>query len=243
MKKYIKLIAADVAIAVIAIILYSPGLVNLRPGDASIFRAGMSIIAGLALAGSFFFINLRVLFKPKPALVGADEVSSLDKAKSILGGHVDSKYFGSYAKTASGQLDRILKSQKKLSDLLDRKFTKGTMSYDKFFAIVKDAENSTIKNVVVMANRMSIFDEEEYNRLQHYKEDDIPDDIQEEQLKLYKDNFDAVKSVIALNEKLLLKLDALAIELSSFEVSETQEMNSDILVEIEKLIEETKYYQ
>lgn len=48
-----------------------------------------------------------------------------------------------------------------------------------------------------------------------YKEDDIPDDIQEEQLKLYQDNFEAVKSAVALNEKLLLKLDALAIELSS----------------------------
>ena len=62
-------------------------------------------------------------------------------------------------------------------------------------------------------------------------------------MQLYQDNYESVKSVIALNERILLKLDALAIELSSFETSENEEMNSEILVEIEKLIEETKYYQ
>lgn len=243
MKKYIKLVIADIIIAVIAIILYSPGLVGLRLSDPSIFRAGMSIIAALAMIGTFFYINLKALFKPRAVLISTEDVSSLDKAKEILGSHGDSKYFGSIAKTASQQLDRIFKSQKKLSDLLDRKFTKGTMSYGKFYDIVRSAEDSAIKNVVVMANRMSIFDDQEYTRLQHYKEDDIPDDIQEEQLKLYQENFEAVKSAVALNEKLLLKLDALAIELSSSEFSETREMNSEILTEIEKLIDETKYYQ
>ena len=203
----------------------------------------MSIIAGLALVAGFLFVNIRSLSKPRQTLVSKDEVTSLEDAKAILSRHLDSRYFGSIAKTAVGQLERVIKSRQKLSDLLERKFTVGTMSWEKFYSIVKAAEDSAIKNVVTMANRMSIFDENEYTRLQHYKEDDIPDDIQEEQLKLYQDNYNAVKSVIALNEKILLKLDALAIELSSFEINENEEMNSEILDEIEKLIEETKYYQ
>ena len=55
MNKYIKLIAANLCIAILAVILYSPGLICLRISDYSIFRAGMSIIAALALIGAFFY--------------------------------------------------------------------------------------------------------------------------------------------------------------------------------------------
>lgn len=61
------------------------------------------------------------------------------------------------------------------------------MSWDKFQSIVANAEESAIKNVVAMSGRMSIL-LKKYERLKHYKEDDIPDDIQEEQLKLYRDS-------------------------------------------------------
>ena len=54
MKKYIKLILANLSIAAAAIVLYSPGLINLRLSDYSIFRAGMSIIAALLLILAFF---------------------------------------------------------------------------------------------------------------------------------------------------------------------------------------------
>ena len=62
-------------------------------------------------------------------------------------------------------------------------------------------------------------------------------------MHLYQKNFDAAKEILALNEKILLKLDALAIEFSSFETSANEEMNSGILDEIEKLIQDAKYYQ
>lgn len=115
------------------------------------------------------------------------------------------------------------------------------MSWDKFNSVAAAAESSAIQNVVAMANRMLLFDEKEYARLRHYREDDIPDDIQEEQLRLYKRNFDDVRTTISLNEKILLKLDALAMELSSS--SENTELNNELVKEIEKLIDDTKYYQ
>ena len=243
MNKYIKLIAANLCIAILAVILYSPGLICLRISDYSIFRAGMSIIAALALIGAFFFINLRLLKEPDPKPVTLKDVPDLDRAKDILKSHWDSKYFGSMARTASEQLDRIFKCRRRLSDLLDQKFTKGTMSWDKFNSVAEAAETAAIKNVVAMANRMRLFDEKEYARLQHYREDDIPDDIQEEQLKLYQKNSDNVRSTISLNEKILLKLDALAMEVSSSASGEDADLNNDLLNEIGKLIDETKYYQ
>lgn len=243
MKKYMKLFIADIAIAITAVVLYSPGLIALRVTDLSIFRAGMSILAGLGLLCLFLYLNIRALREPKAVHIEVDEVRDLDKAKAILKSHTDSKYFGSIARTASGQLDRVLKAQKRLADIISRKFGQGTMSWDKFQSIVSAAEESAVKNVVVMSNRMSIFDEAEFERLRHYKEDDIPDDIQEEQLKLYHENFESTKAILALNEKILLKLDALTIELSSFETSANEETNSEILDEIEKLTQDAKYYQ
>ena len=62
-------------------------------------------------------------------------------------------------------------------------------------------------------------------------------------MKLYQKNSDNVRSTISLNEKILLKLDALAMEVSSSASGEDADLNNDLLNEIGKLIDETKYYQ
>lgn len=243
LKKYLKLIAANLCIVITAVVLYSPGLLCLRPGDESIFRAGMSIIAALALIAAFFAVNLCLLKEPSQKPVLAEDVLDLDNAKDILREYGSSRYLKSMANTASEQLDRILKSRQRLSGILEQKFTKGTMSWDKFNHVVLSAEASALQNVVSMANRMQLFDEKEYTRLQHYREDNIPDDIQEQQLLLYQKNFDDIKSMIALNENILLKLNTLTMEVSSASNEKNTDLNDDLLKEIEKLIGETKYYQ
>ena len=242
MKRYLKLAAADLCIAASAVVLYSPGLVNLRLSDYSIFRAGMSIIAAVILITLFFVINIRLLKEPEQKPIMLEDVPDLERAKDILQDYCKGRYFGSLAKTASEQLDRILKCRQRLSVILEQKFTRGTMSWDKFNSTVSAAESSAIKNVVAMANRMCVFDEKEYARLQNYREDDIPDDIQEEQLRLYQKNLEAIRWTIALNEKILLKLDALAMELSSSASRSDADWNHELVSEIERLIEETRNY-
>ncbi len=242
MKRYLKLAAADLCIAASAVVLYSPGLVNLRLSDYSIFRAGMSIIAAVILITLFFVINIRLLKEPEQKPIMLEDVPDLERAKDILQDYCKGRYFGSLAKTASEQLDRILKCRQRLSVILEQKFTRGTMSWDKFNSTVSAAESSAIKNVVAMANRMCVFDEKEYAKLQNYREDDIPDDIQEEQLWLYQKNLEAIRWTIALNEKILLKLDALAMEISSSAFRSDADWNHELVSEIERLIEETRYY-
>lgn len=243
MKKYVSLIIANLCIVVAAVILYSPGLVCLRITDASIFRAGMSIIALLALVAIFLWVNIRLLKEPRRKPILPEEVLDLEKAKDILKTYSTSRYLKSMALTAAEQVDRILKCRTRLSEILEQRFTKGTMSWEKFDGVVHSAEDSALKNVAAMANRMQLFDEKEFARLEHYREDDIPDDIQEEQLRLYQKNLDDIKSMIALNEKILLKLNALTMEVSSSPGEKAAAWNDDLLAEIEKLIGETKYYQ
>ena len=118
MKRYLKLAAADLCIAASAVVLYSPGLVNLRLSDYSIFRAGMSIIAAVILITLFFVINIRLLKEPEQKPIMLEDVPDLERAKDILQDYCKGRYFGSLAKTASEQLDRILKCRQRLSVIL-----------------------------------------------------------------------------------------------------------------------------
>lgn len=242
MKKYMKIFGINVGIGAVAIVLYSPGLLALRVTDYSIFRAGMSIIAGVILAAVFLYVNVRFLRGPKPGRVDVKEISDIESAKRVLRQYHDGKYFGQTARTVSEQMDRIVKCGKRLSGVLEQKFEKGTMSWEKFNSVVESAENSAIQNAVTMANRMQMFDEREYSRLQHYRQDDIPDDIQEEQIRLYQKNLDNIRSAITLNERLLLKLDTLALEVSGSSTGTAEGENQILLGEIEQLTKEIKYY-
>ena len=89
-----------------------------------------------------------------------------------------------------------------------------------------------------MANRMMLFDEEEYRQLLHFKEDQIPDDIQEERLSLYRENLEKIESAVAVNERILLQFDKLT---SGLALQENK--NDELLEKIQKLTEEIKYYQ
>lgn len=237
------MIVANICIVIAAVILYSPGLICLRITDESIFRAGMSVIALLALVSIFFLVNIRFLREPSKRPILPEETLDLEEARDILKGYGSSKYLKSMAATAAEQVERILKCRMRLSGILEQRFTKGTMSWEKFHSVVLSAEDSAARNVVAMANRMQLFDDREFARLQHYKEDDIPDDIQEEQLRLYQKNIEDIRSMIALNEKILLKLNTLTMEVSSSSSESSGDWNDDLLEEIERLISETKYYQ
>ena len=83
-----------------------------------------------------------------------------------------------------------------------------------------------------------MFDEEEYKQLLHFKEDRIPDDIQEERLKLYRENLEKIESAITVNERILLQFDKLT---SGLTLQENR--NDELLEKIQKLTEEIKYYQ
>ncbi len=242
MRKYLKIFGINVGVGAAAIVLYSPGLLALRVTDYSIFRAGMSIIAGILLAAVFLYSNIRFLRGPKKRQVDIKEISDIEAAKRVLRQYHDGRYFGQTARTVSEQMDRIVKCGRRLSDVLGQKFEKGTLSWEKFNSVVEAAENSAIQNAVTMAGRMQMFDEKEYLRLQHYKQDNIPDDIQEEQIRLYQRNLDNIRSAITLNERLLLKLDTLALEISGSRSGTAEEENRNLLGEIEQLTKEIKYY-
>ena len=65
MGKYAKLIAFDIAMAVAIVILYSPGLLALRPTDDNFLRAGFSIIFAVVILVALIWVNVEMLRTPK----------------------------------------------------------------------------------------------------------------------------------------------------------------------------------
>lgn len=241
MKKYRNIIILNIIIVFCAVVCYSPGFLNLRPTDEGIFRAGMSILMIIVLLSVFLYGNYLFLKEPEHKRVSKDMVSDIDKAKLLLKTYFDGKYFGKMAKTASEQLNRMLKSFDRTKVVIDERFGQESLSGNKYYSIVEGAEKTALSNIVTMANRMQMFDEAEYERLKAYKDDDIPDDIQEQQMELYDSNLDKIKTSIALNEKILLSVDRLLMELSSNDIDDSE--SDELLEELEQLTKEAKFYQ
>ncbi|MCR5837491.1 MAG: hypothetical protein K6G88_13390 [Lachnospiraceae bacterium] len=237
--KYLKLAGLNLAIVFSAVICYSPGLLDLRPSDPGVIRPGMSIFLALVLLFAFFYGNHELLSDPKRTRVSTDTIDDIKKAGTVLKSYFTSRPLGDTARTASEQLRRMDNLFANTENIIGEKFEKGSLSWGKYDAIVKSAEKSAVSNVVAMANRMQIFADRDYEKLARYKEDTIPDDIQQKQLQLYEDNLKKIKEAIALNEELLLKIETLMFELSS---ENNNEEHDEILEEIEKLTQEVKLY-
>jgi len=237
MNKLLKILGLNGAIAILAIIIYSPGLLALYPTDISILKAGTSILSGIGLLSAFGIGNLKIL-NPKQKLLLTTKINDFEEAKKILYSYKDGKYFGEIATTMLDQLNRLDRSIQRTTHEIERKFGVGTLSYNKYCGVIDTANKEALQNVITMANRMQLFDEGEYKRLQHYKDDNIPDDIQEKQIQLYSSNMELIKKAIAVNENLILALDTLTVE-----VAKPGQNDDSVLNEIEKLTQEIKYYK
>ena len=90
-----------------------------------------------------------------------------------------------------------------------------------------------------MANRIRGFNSERYLKLKStYKTDNIPDDIQEEQLMLYEKGLEQIQSFLTANERILTKLTTLSLELNAGE-----EPDTELVEEIQAITDSLSYYK
>jgi len=239
MKNFLKILLLNIGIIIAAILTYSNGFLGLRPTDDSILRAGFSILIGLGLAGGLLGGNYALLKEPKKVL----HAQLLDKnqVENVLKEYFRSKYFAEMSKTTCDQIGRIEKSTDRALLAVNSKFSQGSMSNNRYQEILNAASQTAFENMKNIASRIQMFDDDEYSRLSNYKNDNIPDDIQEKQIELYNNNIEYIKNSIAMNENLILKLDTLALEISN--LTETNEKQTEnLLKEITVLTQELKYY-
>ena len=239
-KKWILLIFGLVE-AIIAVVCFSRGILNLWNTNGSAIKILIPIGILIALIAGYILMSIWYLREPKQVMMDENENHSYSELQNVLSSYTNGKYFGKIAKTVMEQLERLNTSCERTKEAINKRFDKSSVSYEKYYSIVDVAEKTANQNVVAMTNRMKFFDEEEYARLENYRNDNIPDDIQEKQIALYKENQAKIEGAIAVNENLILKMDTLSMELAK--ISNSSESDMEVMLgEIEELTKEVKYY-
>lgn len=239
-KKWILLIFGLVE-AIIAVVCFSRGILNLWNTNGSAIKILIPIGILIALIAGYILMSMWYLREPKQVMMDENENHSYSELQNVLSSYTNGKYFGKIAKTVMEQLERLNTSCERTKEAINKRFDRSSLSYEKYYSIVDVAEKTANQNVVAMTNRMKFFDEEEYARLENYRNDNIPDDIQEKQIALYKENQAKIEGAIAVNENLILKMDTLSMELAKISNSSEADMET-MLGEIEELTKEVKYY-
>ena len=242
MNKYAKLFTANAAFAAAMVCLFSPGLIGLSPFGANAALAAASIAVGVISVPSFILMNKALLTEKKAELLEMGEENAGKKAVRLMEDCTSSRALGGIARSAIGQAERMEQQVSTFEQLVFRRFGEGTLSCKKFMSVIGCAADAVEKGGVRIANKMVIFDEKEYEKLcsGEYKLDDIPDDIQEEKLKLYEENLEDMRSILEKNEKVLLEVDQLMMEMS--EMDYTEQDIDGVAQQIRELLGQLEYY-
>ena len=240
-KKIKKLIFGNLGFLIGFGVLCSPGLLGLSIVDASAVKAALSLTLGIMMPAGMVAYNYKTISQKNDVkLIGTNQYS-VEGIRQEMKHYLGSGVFGQVARASLDELDKCEKMQAGVDEVLDRKFEKGSLTYQKFDSIAKAAQDTILANMVNMLNRMKVIDDGVYARLQNYKHDDIPDDIQIQQLELYNKNIAAVKEKRNQNEGLIYKLDELRIELAASEAVDAAGIKA--YTEIDTLIKQIEYYQ
>lgn len=210
-----KTLLRNIGLAVLAVIIYSPGLLNLRPWDDSILRAALSISLGVLLIGLFVANNMQLFEKPQKK---TDELKDAIRILQEYG--LKGRKSIAEAKTALEQEKRMRDTLEDLDFLIKDRFGEGSISYQRFYGAREGISQVVGDNLIKIANHILLFSENE-------KTDE----------ELRRKNHQEMGRMLEQNDQLLKQGNQLALELAS------GEEDQDILEEIKKLTEEVKLYQ
>ncbi|BBI31307.1 hypothetical protein [Cohnella abietis] len=239
---YIKLFGIIVGVAVLNILVLSPGFIGVEIGGSALMTAtGVTLLFASAVV--LIYGSYTLLFKQPVALpvkqiqTHEDYIEALSKFKRVkaLEGNIS---------LGLEQLDRMKKKKETLLNVLNERFDTTELSYKKFASVTYEVEKLFYLNVRSILNRLSIFDESEYESVMSRKPTLFSPELLQEKRKVYSEYLSFLSSSVGSNEEILLKLDKLLLEISrldSFEPGDIE--NMPCIQEIDSLIKQTKYYK
>ena len=100
-------------------------------------------------------------------------------------------------------------------------------------------------NIKSILNKINAFDEEDYERMHNlFAQKKFSTEIITSKMNIYNEYISFVKNAIEDNEEILLKLDALLLEISKFDTLEIGEIdNMKEIKEMDELIRKSRYYR
>ena len=238
-KQLIKALTLNVSIVIIDILLLSEGFLHLLSHDAIILRA-IGISAMVMSALFFAYGNYCILLKTQPTkLYKLTEFTNREDYINALRNCPNQKIFKLEIDKSMKQIERMHKKSELLHVILLQYFTEGEMAYNRFQNVMKGTETIFFENIKRMINHISIFDPERFQVGQKQGDSDNSDYDDSSQQYV-----ERIRTSISRNDILIRKLDDLILEISKLDdMKESSLGELPAIQEIDRLIEETKYYQ
>lgn len=240
--KYVKLFALLVGVAIVNILVLSPGFIGIAIGDSA-FDTAVGITLLFASALVLIFGSYSVM-SAKPAAVPVKEIRTREDYETALSRYRRVKALEGDIRIALEQLDRIDKKKDTLMEVLNQRFDPGEMSFRKFASVIQEVERLFYLNLRSVLNRLNVFDEADFDRVMRRRATPFKQEIMQQKINMYNEFLAFVHGSLNTNEEILLKLDQLLLEISrldSFDPEDIEHM--PCMQEIDSLIKQTKYYK
>ena len=114
---------------------------------------------------------------------------------------------------------------------------------------VENGIGTVRQNSLSLAKMLEGFDDQDFQKLAklmqtgEYRHDLIDDEIQKERYLIYQNSLSEMEKIVSTNERMLLVLDRISVELSKLQTNQMDQEGSKILEEIEELSKTAKFYQ
>ncbi len=242
--KIIKIAGLNIGIAMVNTILFSPGLLGIQIGAASIFSTAFGGTAIFMSAVMFVYGNYRLL-TDKEKIIQTSEIKTTEDYIIALKQNYSKKTFESDIDVILTQINRFQKKKETIIDILLQKFNNTEMSFKKFEGTILSVEDVFYINIKSILNKLNAFDEDEYNRIKKRNGvNTFSTEFMQTKMDIYNQYILFVKNATEDNEEIILKLDKLLLELSNFNCLEDGEIeNMSGMKEIDELISKTNLYK
>ncbi|MBC8079178.1 MAG: hypothetical protein H7X86_02455 [Gorillibacterium sp.] len=241
--KYIKLMMLILGLALLNIVVLSPGLLGIEIGGDSALGTALGITLLLMSLVVLLYGSYILLFKPSLA-TPTKEIRTHDDYLDALTYYSHKKALGGDITLAVEQLNRIKKKSETLLSVLNQRFDPNELSYKKFHSVILEVEKLFYLNVRGILNRLGVFDESEFQTTTNQRAKQFSQELIQEKTNIYNEYMTFVKGSLEGNEEILLKLDKLLLEISRLDSLEIGDIeNMPCMQEIDSLIKQTKFYR
>lgn len=225
-KRISSLLGLNIAIVMLNIIIFSPGLFNIKIDFINIFQTSIGITIIIMSFIIFIIGNYKILIKEDNEI----DISKLDDSEDYIEAlkeNSSKRVFSKDIDILLEQIERMDKKQEKIDDILLQKFTVNEMSYIKFKKTITEVRDVFYINIKSVINKINIFDEQEYEKIKKdIKNGKLNGKIEEQKKDMFDEYIFFVKDSIEDNEEILLKLDKFLFELSKFNSLEDGELEN-----------------
>ncbi|AJS61430.1 hypothetical protein UB51_06825 [Paenibacillus sp. IHBB 10380] len=238
----IKLLGLMLIVAVVNILVLSPGFIGVQIGTSALSTAtGVTLL--FASVWALVTGIYQLLFK-KPVIIPVKEIKTYEEYVENLSRYRYVKGIESDISLALEQMERMQKRKSTLIQVLKQRFEETEMSFKKFASVSQEVENLFYQNIRSILNILCVFDGTEFDRVIHRKSSGFSTELLQKKAKVYNDYLSSVKSSLSNNEEILLKLDRLLLEISSLDNIEPGDIEQlSCMQELDALIKQTKYYK